>query len=121
MNDGLISLTLVVILTLISGWADAQGFIYAGRMWQRDHLMLPETIKSAIGFVSGFIAYWLALRYMSKLGIVSAELQTLLWFGITLIGVSVLSGQFLTWAAMDQMIACAVLAGIGWLLIRTGG
>jgi hypothetical protein len=52
---------------------------------------------------------------------VATEAQTLVWFAATIIGVAILSGQFLRWQLLDQSIAVVVLAGIAWLLARTGG
>lgn len=52
---------------------------------------------------------------------VSPEMQTLLWFTMTIIGVAIVSGQFVDWQRVDQAVAVAILIGLGWLLFRTGG
>jgi hypothetical protein len=49
-----------------------------------------------------------------------AEIQTLLWFGITIIGVAVLRGRFFSWPSGDQVVAVGVMAGLAWLLARPG-
>lgn len=120
MNNPIWSMFLVFSLTLLSGFADAQGFIYAGKIWQNRQFVLNEAIKSAIGFVSGFLAYWFALCYMTDIGLATAEMQTLFWFTVTSVGVALLSGKFATWSPLEQTVAIAILAGIGWLLVRTG-
>ncbi|MEJ7653015.1 MAG: hypothetical protein WKH64_06565 [Chloroflexia bacterium] len=61
-----------------------------------------------------------AVRYLSEAGIVSAELQTLLWFGVTLAGVALLGGEIASWRRIDQLVALGVMLGIGWLLVGTG-
>jgi hypothetical protein len=72
-----------------------------------------ELYWSAIGFASGIAMYWLSLRDMSKLGIVSAELQTSVWFGLTIVGVALVSGRFNQWPLLDRLIAVAVAVGLG--------
>jgi hypothetical protein len=114
-------LVLIVGVTLVSGIADAQGFIHASRIWQNDRLVWGELGKSALGFVAGIATYWVSLRYMKALGVMAPELQTLVWFGVTLIGVAVISGKVLRWPLLDQGVAVAVLAGIGWLIFRANG
>ena len=112
---------LILGITILSGVADSQGFLHAAKIWRDGKLVPEELIKSALGFTVGIILYWLAIRFLQQVGVFSAETQTILWFGITLMGVAVLSGRFFRWPAIDQIVAVLVLAGIGWLLLRTGG
>jgi hypothetical protein len=113
------ALLLIVIFTLLSGLGDALGFIYAGRVWQAGQFHGIEALKSAAAFQAGVAMYWLALRHLQMQGVVAVEAQSLFWFGATVIGIAVLSRQFIRWALPDQAIACCVLVGIGWLLHRT--
>lgn len=115
------SLGLIVGITLISGIADAQGFLHAARIWNEGAISWGELGKSAIGFVIGIGMYWLSLRYMREVGVVAPEIQTLIWFGVTLVGVAVASGKVFRWPLREQGVALIVLLGIGWLLYRTGG
>ncbi len=105
-------------LIIVSGLCDSVGFTYAARIWRDNHVQWHELTRSACGFAAGISIYWLTLRYFSELGLVSAELQTLIWFGTTLVGVAVLSGRFLDWRSGDQVVALLVLVGIAWLLVR---
>jgi hypothetical protein len=57
---------------------------------------------------------------MARMGVTSAELQTIVWFAMTIIGVVVFSGKFLAWPRLEQGVAVLVLIGLGWLLARTG-
>jgi hypothetical protein len=113
------SVMLVIVLTLLCGLGDALGFIHAGRVWQQGEFAWREALKSALGFQFGVAMYWLALRELTRWGVVSPEAQTLVWFGATIVGVAALSGQLLRWHPADQAVALVVLAGIGWLLFRT--
>ena len=109
----------IVIITLISGIGDSRGFIHAANIWRQGALAVDELGKSALGFSIGISAYWVAVKYLTELGILSPEIQTLIWFGITIIGVALISGRFLQWETIDQVIAVIVILGITWLLFRT--
>jgi hypothetical protein len=111
---------LIIGITLLSGIGDSLGFIHAAKMWQGGKLVLSEFGKSALGFGIGISSYWLAVRHLKELGVLSPETQTLLWFAVTLIGVAFISGKFLRWQTIDQIVAVAVLLGIGWLMFRSG-
>lgn len=110
---------LIILFTLLSGIGDALGFIHAGRVWQGGQFHIIEALKSAGSFQVGVAMYWLALRHMEAQGVVAVEAQTLFWFAATIIGIAILSRQFIRWSLPDQTIAVAVLLGIGWLLYRT--
>ncbi len=106
--------------TLACGAADALGFVHAARVWQTGQFVWREALYSAACFQFGVAMYWLALRTLSAWGVVTTEAQTLVWFAATIIGVAILSGQFQRWQGLDQTVALGVLAGIAWLLARTG-
>jgi hypothetical protein len=110
---------LVVVITLISGFGDAQGFVHASNIWNNGVVVWSELAKSVLGFGLGISTYWLVLKYMKELGILSTEIQTVFWFAITLISVAVISGNFGKWQLLDRMVAVSVVLGIGWLLFRT--
>jgi hypothetical protein len=112
---------LVVSLTLISGLADGFGFWHAARVWQEDRIVWPEVGHASLGFGIGTSLYILVLRYMQQLGIVLPEIQSVLWFTIAMVSVAIINGQFIRWSWTDQAVAGATLAGIGWLIVRTGG
>ena len=109
---------IAVAFIVVSGTFDAMGFTYAARIWQENHWQRKALVQSAFGFATGITIYWFTIRYFWELGVVSPELQTLIWFGTTLIGVALLSGRFLHWRSLDQVIAMLVLIGIAWLLVR---
>jgi len=113
------SILLIALWTLLSGLGDALGFIHAGKVWHDGRIDWSHALKSAAGFQFGVVTYWFALRVLAQHGVVAVEIQTLFWFGATIIGVALLSGQVLRWPVADQLTAGAVLAGIGWLLYRT--
>lgn len=110
---------IICVLTLLSGLADARGFVHAARLWQGSTFVWPEACKSGLGFAIGITCYWLSLRWLKQAGVVTPELQTVVWFAVTIIGVAFASGRFLRWHLLDQVIAAIVLSGMGWLLFRT--
>ncbi len=111
---------LVVALTVLSGLADARGFIHAARMWQQDHLVWAELAKSGLGFGVAVLLYWVGLRHLHRAGVVSPEVQALFCSAVTLLGVAVFSGRIFRWPSADQATALLVVAGIGWLVFRVG-
>ena len=111
------TILLIAVFTLLSGLGDALGFVNAGRVWKGGEFQWLAALKSAAGFQFGVLMYWFALRHLTAS--VAVEVQTLFWFGATLIGVALLGGQFLRWPLLDQLAALAVLCGIGWLMFRT--
>jgi len=121
MNEKILPILLVGILTIISGIADSQGFSHAAAMWSDGKLIWSEFAKSAFGFAIGIVTYWLVVRFLNQLQVNAPEIQTLLWFGVTLLAVALINGTFFGWQRIDQLVAVLVLFGIGWLLFRTGG
>lgn len=105
-----------VVLTLVSGFADAYGFTHAARMWDEGRLIAGEGVRSAAGFALGVVSYWFVLRPLQSAGVVSALTQTLGWFGVTIIGVAVLSGDVSRWSGPRLVVALLVVGGVGWLL-----
>ena len=114
-------LALILGLTLASGYGDSRGFLYASEVWEDGRLAGGMVLRSAAGFTVGVVAYWLALRFVAQFGVVSTEVQTIAWFGVTIAGVAISSGEFANWWIGDQIAAGVVLAGIGWLLVHAGG
>ncbi|HTC14910.1 MAG TPA: hypothetical protein VK695_03815 [Steroidobacteraceae bacterium] len=114
--------TLLLILSLLalSGFADSLGFLYASRIWSGGGAFSWLNLaKSLCGTGIGISLYIVALRPMSLMGVSSAEMQTTVWFAVTIIGVVVLSGRFFTWQLADQLVAVGVVVALGWLLVRT--
>jgi hypothetical protein len=62
----------------------------------------------------------ISLKYMARLGVTSAEIQTTVWFAMTIIGVVIFSGRFFSCPRLEQGVATLVLLGLGWLLVLTG-
>lgn len=112
---------LIAGIICLSGASESQGYVYAANIWQNGNLIGSEIAKSGLGFGGSIIAYWLSLKYLTKFGILSPEFQTMIWFSVTIVGVAVVSGRFFDWQTVDQLIACFVLAGIVWLLVRRVG
>lgn len=110
-----------IALTLLSGVGDAYGFVHAARIWRDDALHWPALGRSAVGFAFGISMQWTALRYQHRVGITVAEVQALVWFAVTMIGIGVLSRSALAWAPSERVVAIGVMCGLGWLIARTGG
>ncbi len=115
-----ISILVIVVVTILSGYSDAQGVLHAAKIWHDGKLVTGELARSAFGFTIGISMYWVAVRYMEKVGIFAPEIQTVIWFGVMMIGVALASRAFWDWNTADQLVGIGVLAGIVWLSVRAG-
>lgn len=109
---------LIVAFTVASGVFDALGLTHAAQVWRENRLIWSAAAKSIGSFLIGIAMYWGAVRYLSQAGIVTAEMQSLIWLSVTILGVAVLGGRFLQWPLLDQIIAINVLASLAWLISR---
>ncbi|MFN8459763.1 MAG: hypothetical protein U0401_34795 [Anaerolineae bacterium] len=112
---------IIIIITLISGLADAQGAVHAAKIWQKGELIWSELGKSALGFGIGIVMYWVVLKYMTSIGIVAPEIQVITWLGVMLVGVALISGAFFKWQLVEQAVAIGLMVGLTWLMVRTAG
>jgi hypothetical protein len=120
MEDTPLRTSLIISAFMIaSGVFDAMAFTFAARMWQGGSIVWAEAAKSGCSFMLGITLYWVSVGYLSRAGVVLPEIQTLLWFGVTIIGVGVLGGRFADWRLLDQFVALNVLLSLGWLMVRT--
>lgn len=106
----------VLVLTVASGYADAQGFVHSARTWVDGRPVLPEMGKAAGALFIGMLCYWLAVRSLNQIKVVSPELQTLAWFAVTITGIAFISGDFFSWNVTNKVVALGIVAGTGWLL-----
>ena len=115
------ALLLIPILgfTVASGVLDSMAFTYSASVWDEGKLVWREVSKAAATFALGIAMYWGAVRYLRQAGVVTPEIQTLIWFGVTIVGIAVLGGRVAHWPVLDQVIAANVFLSLGWLIVRT--
>jgi hypothetical protein len=70
-------------------------------MWESGRFVARECAKSAAGFAIGIGSYWFFVRYLKQCGVLAPETQTLIWFAVTLLGVALVSGEWLRWRRVD--------------------
>lgn len=116
----LFSLSVVIVLTLAAGFADAQGFLHSTHIWTKAGFGWSAAWRSALGFSLSIPCYWIAVRYLQDAGIITPEVQTIFWFAVTISGVAIASGSFLNWNILDKGVGIFILMGAVWLMIRTG-
>jgi len=109
-----------IVLTLLSGFSDALGFVHASRAWENDHFVLREAVWSLILFVGGIVTYVVAIRYFARIGVTSTEIQTLIWFSVTVIGVAAIQRTIVNWGPADRVMAAVAVISVGWLVVRKG-
>ena len=112
------NVAIYLCLTVLSGFADAYGFSEASRIWRGGPPSMSALAKSGGGYAVGIILYWLGLRFIAESGVMSASVQTLVWFVITIIGVAVLSGDFKEWDVGTYILAAVAIAAVAGLLIK---
>lgn len=110
-----------ILFTLLSGWCDSQGFIYASKSWHNDHFLLGQAIRSLVTFNLGIISYVIAVRFLDQSGIITPEIQFVGWFVVALVGVAFSSGAFFKWQALDQIVGVGVIVALGWLIVHMKG
>lgn len=117
--DRLFSLIMILVLTVVSGIADAQGALWASRIWDNDRLNPDALLKATLGFGVGIGVYFIMVRFLRTVGVVSPEIQTAVYMMIMIVAVALVSRQFFAWNPLDQAVAVAILAGLVWLTVRT--
>ncbi len=113
-------IVLAIALSVLSGMGDAYGFVHASRIWRQELVVWGEMGRSALGFSVGTALQWLAIRYLRQVGISIAEVQTLVLFAATMIGIALLNRSIFAWASVDRAVAAVVVFGLAWLTVRTG-
>jgi hypothetical protein len=110
---------LITGFTLAAGLLDSLAFTYSAGIWKGGRLVWLQASKAAGTFALGITMYWFAIRYLAEAGVVIPEIQTLIWFTVTIVGVTFLGGRFIHWPLLDQVVATNVLVSLGWLITRT--
>lgn len=114
----IITLGMVIIFTFLSGLGDAQGFLYASKIWGAGKIYWDMLIRSALGYSFGIAMYWVALRFLSDLKTIPPEIQTLGWFLVIMVSIALFNGQFLKWQLIDRIIALVLFIGLVFLIYR---
>lgn len=120
-NNKIVNVIIILLLTLLSGLGDANGFSHAANIWSKGRIVMPELTRAIIGFTFGIAAYMVSIRYFQKFGIVTPEMQTIGWMVVTIIGVAVIGGKFIHWQTLDQILSVAIVIGLCILIFRTNG
>lgn len=120
-TDALKNLSIIIVLTLLSGIGDANGFSHAANMWNKGRIVFPEFVQSILGFSFGIGTYMISVKYFQRFGVVSPEMQTIGWIVVTTIGVAIIGGKFPHWQIFDQILSIAIIVGLCILVLRTNG
>ena len=88
---------IIIILAIIGGLAESQGYVHASKVWDKGKLVWNQVVISSFGYVIGTILLFVVIRFLQDAKIFSAELQTIIWFAATMLGVALVSGKFFSW------------------------
>lgn len=119
MSDELRIYLAIGSFTLFAGILDSFAFTYSATVWDNGKLLWGQASKAAGTFALGILMYWCAIRYLGQVGIVLPEVQTLIWFTVTILGVATIGGRVIHWPVLDQVVAANVFVSLGWLITRT--
>ena len=114
------NVALLIVLTFVTAWGDSRGFIYASQVWTDGRADWEAVFRSSCGFVIGVGAYIAALKYVAVFGELSASVQTLAWFLVTIVGVALFSRDVFSWSPVDQALATMCIVLLGIVIMRTG-
>ncbi len=99
--------------------ADGQAFIAAARVWTAGALNLSAAVVSWAWLFAGFLLYVAALRFLTDAGLTHPLPQLLCWFGATIVGVAVLSGDVAHWPPTRIGAAGVAILALGYVLAGT--
>jgi hypothetical protein len=60
-----------------------------------------------------------SVRFMQSFGLHAVALQSAIWFVVTAIGIAAMDGSVLRWTLAQQIVAVAIVLGLGWLIATT--
>jgi hypothetical protein len=111
-------LTLAVAITLLAAFIEAHGYSYSFEAFRGEKIDF-SILGLSFGLYSlGIVIDYVGLSIMSKSSIFIPELLSTIFMVGTIVGIAMISGQFLTWKAVDQTVAVGIVAGLGWLTWR---
>ncbi len=119
--DQVVNIAIIIILTILSGLGDANGFSHAANMWNKGGIVISEFTKTIISFTFGIAMYLISIKYLQRVGIVTPEMQTIGWMVVTIIGVAIIGGKFTHWQTSNQILSIAIIFGLCILILRTNG
>ena len=107
----------LIVVTALSAFFDAKGFVYAAQAWRSGSIALPTAMLSLIYFVGGVTLYIASIGFQQSFGVQSAAVQSIFWFAMTVVGVALMDGTISQWSIAQRAVAVGVTVGIGWLLV----
>jgi|SRR4051794_10744237 len=108
----------IVLLAMIAGFGDAFAFTRAPNVWAENGISPGALGQTLVGFLVGALGYVALVRVLLSSDIRTPEVQTMIWFVATSVGVGAASGRAFHWPVADKVVALIVLSGIAWLSVR---
>jgi hypothetical protein len=110
-----------LIVTLIAAMIEAYGYTYSFQAFKEPGQVHYHLLGLSFGiYAVGIIVDYCSLYILSKTHLFIPELLAMIFMVTTIVGIAILSGQFLTWKLIDQLVAGAVVAGLAWLTYSVG-
>jgi hypothetical protein len=114
----MVSLVVGVMLLMTASLADAKAVSHAVRSWHMSKMQHVHVLSTFLFFALSVTPFVYSIRYFGMAGIISRQVQALIWFLGTILFVAILDGSFFSWKRVDQIVAGLVVAGMAWLTYR---
>lgn len=109
-----------IVITLLAAFVEAHAYNYSFDAFKQGNIQWMLLALSFGVYSIGILIDYVSLYVLSKTSIFIPELLAAIFMVATLVGIALLSGQFLTWKTSDQIVAGLIVAGLGWLAFRVG-
>jgi hypothetical protein len=106
-----------ICVTLAAAVVEAHGYMTSFQALNGQ--VNGNGLLKAYGWYSlGIAIDFFALYLMSKSSVFVPEIMATIFMVSTIIGIAIMSGQFMTWKLVDQAVGVLVVAGVAWLTYR---
>lgn len=107
-----------IVLTILAALVEAKGYLYSFRSFTDTNGVTLIGLAILCYFI-GIVIDFTAIYLISKTHYYVPEIMSMLFMAVTIIGVAILSGQFLNWNHFNQGVAVLIMLGLCWLMYQT--
>lgn len=108
---------IAILITMFAGLVEARGYNTSFEAFRTGNIASLLALSFAWYSIGIAIDYF-ALFILSKSPIFIPEILSTIFMVTTIVGIAILSGQFFTWARIDQAVGVLIVIGLAWLSYR---
>jgi hypothetical protein len=113
------TIIVAILITMFASVFESRAYIFSFEAFRTGNIVSLLALSFA-WYSVGIIIDYFALFILTKSPIFIPEILSTIFMVSTIVGIAVLSGQFLTWARIDQAVGVLIVIGIAWLSYRVG-